>query len=124
MSKQRIGDTEIVYRDERSGRIVHEYRVAIEGGGELLVQTPPLLVRVQATEVVDQLRSLIYDVSSAAGLDNYEASAREELLRACEMVREGSREPASTLERAQQMLGSYVYFIDAVEAYLRSAAGW
>jgi hypothetical protein len=75
----------------------------------------------QATEVVDQLRSLVYDVACAASLDAYAESAREEVLRACQTIREESSQEPATLERARQVLAAYVYFVDAVETYLQCA---
>jgi hypothetical protein len=122
VAKQRIGESQIVFRDDKSGEVVHEYQVPIEGVGVLSVRMPALLSRDQASEVVDQLRSLLYDVCTDAGLEDFESNAREELLHACEMIREASGELPSTLEKARQVLTSYVYFVDAVESFLRSTA--
>jgi hypothetical protein len=116
--RERMVDTQIVFREDVTGMSVQEYRVTISGIGDLSVRMPAQLGREQASEVADQLRSLAFDLAFAAGLLDYEASARAELLAACQVVRE--EDDPQTLEKARGKLTEYKFFVGAVESFLKS----
>ena len=119
--KARISDSHVMFRDDRTGLVVHEYRVPIDhAGGELWVRMPARLSREQTAEACDHLRCLVYDLSAEAALDDYERIAREELVQACRMIRKQSTD-VPDLERARAVLESYAFFVSAVESYLGAA---
>jgi hypothetical protein len=115
--RERMVDTQIVFREDATGMSVQEYRVQISGTHDLSVRMPALLGRAQAAEVADHLRSLAYDLSVDAGLQDYEASARAELLAACQVVREECE--LSTLEKVRAKMTEFMFFVGAVESFLK-----
>jgi hypothetical protein len=111
-------DTQIVFREVVTGMSLQEFRVQISGSGDLFVRMPADLSRPQTAEIADHLRSLAFDLGFASGLLDYEASARAELLAACQVVRE--EDNPQTLEKARGKLTEYRFFVEAVESFLKS----